>query len=65
MKLKTLKELEHQKHETNDGSIINTYRDKELKAEAVKWVKHIKPKGDMALWTWIVRFFNLTEEDLG
>ena len=35
-----------------------------LKQEAIKWVKHIKPKGDIALWSWIIRFFNLTSEDL-
>ncbi|MEK6882751.1 MAG: hypothetical protein AABY22_24220 [Nanoarchaeota archaeon] len=35
-----------------------------LKQEAIKWVRHIKPKGDRSLWTWIIRFFNFTEEEL-
>ena len=50
-----------QVYDPNEGMLLKI---EELKAEAVKWVKHIKPEGDRPLWSWIVRFFNLTEEDL-
>ena len=37
-----------------------------LKQEAIKWVKYLlaSPKHNIGLRMWIVRFFNLTEEDL-
>ena len=38
---------------------------KELKAEAVKWVKYIKKNGGKVTdENFMVKFFNLTEEDL-
>ena len=71
-KLKTLRELSYTYHRDRSGKKI--YRDfvniKELKAEAVKWVKEIqkdKTKSNeerASQMVWIKHFFNLTEEDL-
>ena len=61
--LKTLKDIE--------GGMDEFYNIfyKNLKAEAVKWVKEISeknpnPYGDSDTIYWIKHFFNLTEEDL-
>ena len=61
--LKTLKDFDDM------GEIILNIRN--LKAEAVKWVKANNEDGDPTLIqsradinTWIKHFFNLTEEDL-
>ena len=53
MELKTLKDMKSGTH----GSV------KELKAEAIKWVKSNDRTTD-GVRGWIKHFFNLTEEDL-
>ena len=57
--LKTLKDLEEEEEFTDS---ISVYK---LKSEAVKWVKQFR-KEDVYRDTrsWIIHFFNLTEEDL-
>ena len=53
-----------QTHKATQTEIIEV---KELKAEAVKWVKEFEldnEKGDITCLTWIKHFFNLTEEEL-
>ena len=69
--LKTLKDIPHR----NKGFMqsvddIQTFKDN-LKAEAVKWVKHYKQayeesdEEDIKLaYDWMTYFFNLTEDDL-
>ena len=59
--LQTLKDLEHLTPHDCDTSA------EELRAEAVKWVKHIDKnwvKPNKRAITFIEVFFNLTEEDL-
>ncbi len=78
MKLKTLKDFNWEENVTIfDGDMTGVNEDsikKELKAEAVKWVKNLKlmelredtseshSNRDCAYW--IKHFFNITEEDL-
>ena len=84
MKLKTLNDLKKHvrgdyirkvKHPYSKGPLVHIVKFKELKAEAVKWVKHfksnIKETDDFNLKTVnhgsvvvLMDFFNLTEEDL-
>lgn len=66
MTLKTLKDLNWEDYRTFTQEAVSK---KELKAEAVKWVKDIEkknpnPYGDSSMVYWIKHFFNLTEEDL-
>lgn len=74
MELKTLKDLPCWVNECNGIEEKEAVHREELKAEAVKWVKSIKPK-DLDEVTrlefisclaidWIKHFFNLTEENL-
>jgi len=60
--LKTLKDLYEN---TTDKEIVMV---KDLKAEAIKWLKRLKDKkfynNKENLWWFIEHFFNLTEEDL-
>ena len=74
MKLKTLKDLYEQALPKeligkSHGEIFDFFI-RELKAEAIKWVKYYQKKkfidDENAQWLrmWIVKFFNLTEEDL-
>ena len=82
MKLKTLKDLEKH-YDDFDDDYINNLKDlrfvnlKELKAEAVKWIKKWEleldsPRIKDEKWTvWVTsridsfrEFFNLTDEDL-
>ena len=77
MKLKTLKDFKRSVGVDFAGEIINALL-KEIKAEAVKWVKHgdycldwgkenygIKLDDEKQNWRlWIINFFNITEEDL-
>ena len=70
MTIKTLKNIEPKRDFPNSGDSgyfegffegVDKTKS-ELKAEAVKWVKHIKELGlNEMLWC---EFFNLTEEDL-
>ncbi len=66
MKLKTLKDLDT---ECNEES-VKLVSMNELKAEAVKWVKYYQKKkfidDESAQWLrmWIIKFFNITEEEL-
>jgi len=81
MKLKTLKDIFHPllktiyfkpiKTEKEFTKWLNEYREnkqKELKAEAVKWVKSdFVIQKYVKIYTakdWIKHFFNITEEDL-
>ena len=67
-KLKTLKELENYDEEGNWYDDV--YGGRVLRAEAIKWVKfyqkHDEETEEAAQWLrmWIVKFFNLTEEEL-
>ena len=58
--LKTLKELYEN---TADKEIVLV---KELKAEAVKWVKYLQltDSKNLISLSWIINFFDITEEDL-
>lgn len=56
--LKTLKDFEYL---GQDGRNM-LFRD--IRAEAVKWVKHCEYYGYAGEMGWIINFFNLTEEDL-
>jgi len=72
MELKTLKDLKKTDWDSPVGARGDDelwIKTKELKAEAVKWVKDIceknpNPYGDTDSVHWIKHFFNLTEEDL-
>ena len=68
-------EIGREEQTNPDGSIMRIWevilkgyvsKDK-LKAEAVKWVKEFESRKDFlnpTLLNWIVKFFNLTSEDL-
>jgi len=59
-KLKTLKDLKHYLNYDMEQIEI-----KELKAEAVKWVKYIKENGGKVTdENFMMKFFNLSKEDL-
>jgi len=69
MKLKTLKDLKKwkAKHGVRDGQPYVFYT--QLRKEAIKWVKKpsVLEPPEAAKWrasTWIINFFNLTEDDL-
>ena len=67
--LKTLKDFEREQYsegDEEDGSIVKYFDERELKAEAVKWLKAKDDGETMPLYSedWIKHFFNLTEEDL-
>ena len=64
--LKTLKDIKT--FLSKDDPYINTY-DKQIRREAVKWMKHLKndeweanQRGYSIIW--IKHFFNISEEDL-
>ena len=71
--LKTLKDLDYVNLTAlKNGCVV--VRVSDLKQEAIKWVKHIRPneskinniellKRDI-ICDWIISFFNITEEDL-
>ena len=70
MKLKTLKDIPSSPNEDNYQDHSRYYQDKDLKKEAIKWVKFYQ-KGDenteedrQWLRMWIMKFFNITMEDL-
>ena len=68
MKLKTLKDLKFMYHAEGERPYPLVMA-KELKAEAMNWVKYlIKKRGiggaDAYDVLWIKHFFNITEEDL-
>ena len=72
MKLKTLKDIFEKKYDGVEDEFCLAELEDELKAEAVKWVKDFAPDG-IELFTpseleysvnWIIKFFNLSEEDL-
>jgi len=70
--LKTLKDIYGRSYqdchcgEYNEGS--NSCLRKDIKAEAVKWIKDMKEDNrddvNLGVVNWIKQFFNLTEEDL-
>ncbi len=68
--LKTLKDIEEDCINATEPGWSKAGIFEELKAEAVKWVKfyqkHDEETEEAAQWLrmWIVKFFNLTEEDL-
>ena len=65
MKLKTLKDMVH--YEEYEYSKDKQVSIKELKAEAIKWVKKLKQSENMAIIPAskvMEDFFNITEEDL-
>ena len=59
--LRTLKDLDKFNHKDLLGEWLIDER--ELKAEAVKWVKHLKMTGEDNVFDFLETFFNLTEED--
>jgi len=59
-KLKTLKDLNLISRNRNNERVFT----RELKAEAVKWVEELKGKSNFNVRVWIIKFFNITEEDL-
>ena len=69
--LKTLKDFGRYYDKDRDV-FVRTISEKEIKAEAVKWVKSIRHSegnlsekyGDAQKEIWIKHFFNITEEDL-
>jgi len=70
LKLKTLKDIPSSPNEDNYQDHSRYYQDKDLKKEAIKWVKFYQ-KGDenteedrQWLRMWIMKFFNITMEDL-
>ena len=67
MKLKTLKDMKTMKDIVGDLHIFYSCDKRELKAEAIKWVKYLAKSElieDNDKVTWIMNFFNITEEDL-
>ncbi len=67
--LKTLKDLTYEEKE-NKIKYYNIVLVRELKAEAIKWVKKLRKEAgshvykNLEIQDWIKHFFNLTEEDL-
>jgi hypothetical protein len=60
--LKTLKDLERIKDNNSNHNYVET---KELRAEAIKWVKEYKDKEVLQdVREWIKHFFNIAEEEL-
>ncbi|KKL87845.1 hypothetical protein LCGC14_1930680 [marine sediment metagenome] len=55
MKLKTLKDWRHD---------LPDFIMKEIKAEAIKWVKDMNSKGIFGFAQPFMKFFNITEEEL-
>ena len=66
-KLKTLKDFDWEGNvSVFDGDMTGVDEEsikKELKAEAVKWIKDIN-HSSITVESWIKHFFNITEEDL-
>jgi len=67
MKLKTIEDLNEEFRKNNipqrmSGDEFNDYWEEQLRAEAIKWRKHINPHTDVL--EFIEKFFNITSEDL-
>lgn len=70
--LKTLKDIDSTRI-ARYGRAVLFVNEEELRAEAILWIKHFR--GDAVTSTygnlhaiiveWIIKFFNLTEEDIG
>jgi len=63
--LKTLKDLIREEDNGPDSyGGMDIVEVKELKQEAIKWIKDLKEKENMAQAFVMSEFFNITEEDL-
>ena len=61
-KLRTLKDIQEEFIDEHNNYIVD-----ELRAEAIKWVKELESydsKESLRIIMWIIKFFNLTEDDL-